>query len=129
MRKYVLHIAFFLALALLLIAGVVGNMGAVGAFFGAMLAMATDPLLVVGALLVGVFVVRQLWFMACAVILAIVLSVYIAYINAELGAQLNFYMVFVRLIAILAIALIVNAVRIAVTSTAENTAKSSEWGR
>lgn len=116
MRRFIPHISFFSVLILLLVVGVLGNIGVVGQLFGAMLAMATDPALIAGSLLIGAFVVRQYSLILCAVVFSIVLSVFIVYINSAIGVQFTWYMVIVRFTTILGIALIANFIRIAATS-------------
>lgn len=122
MREYLSHIVFFSALVLVLAIGMIGNIGIVGQFFGAMLAMIMDPVLVIGALVIGTVFVREHWLVLSAVVFSIALSAYIAYINVGIGVGVTPYMVFVRLVAILGVAFIVNLIRIIATSRKDGTA-------
>ena len=120
-RIFIPHISYFSILILVLIVGVLGDVGIVGQLFGAMLAMATDPVLIVGSLLIGASIVRQYWLILCAVVFSVALSAFVAYINSAMGVQFTLYMVIVRFITILGIAFIANFVRIAATSRQANT--------
>lgn len=111
MKIFYPHIGLFFSLVAILVFGVLTNSALVGAFFGALAAASIDPLLAIGAILIGGLSGKQKLLLPIAIAFAILFSVYIVYINASLGAKLDVFSMLVRIVAVVAIAYIANAVR------------------
>jgi hypothetical protein len=112
LKRFYPHIALITVFIGAALFGVMTNSGSIGAFFGALAAMTTDPLLVLGAVVIGAVALRQRLLLPVAVAFAVALSLYIAYANASLGAKFTPFVVSVRVIAVLTIAYLANAIRL-----------------
>jgi hypothetical protein len=99
--------------------GIVGNIGQIAFFIGALLALVTDPILIVGAVIIGIVITHQFWLLGSCLIFSAISSIYISITNAELGAELSLYVAFVRFVATVGMAYVANIVRLAATGNVD----------
>jgi hypothetical protein len=81
MRRYIVHILALLHLPILFLLGIALNSGILGAYLGASLSAATDPLLIVIAVVVGLLSTRPLYLVAGSAAGALIVSVIVPYVN------------------------------------------------
>lgn len=112
MKPYAFHITFFVGLVLLLIFGIAANNQPLAVFFGALAALVTDPLLLLGALTIGGLSKNLKILLPVTVVFSVLLSIYIAIINEPLQAEFKLSTTVIRTVAIIALALIANAIRL-----------------
>lgn len=116
MKRYLPHLSFFALLLVILVVGIATNNHATAFFFGSLAAFVTDPLLLLGALAIGVISVKLEIVLPVAVVFGLLLSLYIADLNEPLGAEFRWSTTAIRTVAIIAIVLISNTIRRATSS-------------
>ena len=119
MRKYLPHLSFLFLIIIFAVFTFThvfpyGVRNYTAGFMGAVVGLLTDPLLAIGAIMIGVSCIKQRYLLISSLLFAIIISIVIAQMNADLGESLTLYIIFARLVAILTIAYLVNAFRILV---------------
>lgn len=112
MDKYKIHFFFFGTLLLYISIGWAFYPSAkfIMVSTGWLIASLTDPLIIIGGILIGIGVQKQKIIISISVLYSIILSIFIYYKSREFGATIGLGVIIIRFVAILVIVYFVNAI-------------------
>lgn len=111
MRKFLPLLTYLAMLLALFLMAFIGEVRVVAYFFGALLAFATDPIIIVVAVAIGLVFASQLAIIGTSFAFALLLSILIPILNEHLGSSFTLFKLAGRFIAILGIALVANLLK------------------
>lgn len=111
MKKFLPHICFLSTLIIIVVVAYLGNIAVIGAFTGSITGMITDPLLLIGSIAIGAYIIKQRYLVLFSIAFAIVFSLYIQFLHPQNNIDLLMIMFISRTITVLIIAYIANIFR------------------
>lgn len=112
MKKYIPHITFLSLLFLIVLIAYLANIAVIGAFTGAISAMITDPLLLLGSVIIGLLTINQWKLVIFSILFAIAFSIYIQMLNSLSNMDFIITMYISRILTVLIIVYIANILRL-----------------
>ena len=126
MNKFTPHIIFFGTLTFVITVGMLANSLVVARLAGYLVAFSIDPLIIIGGLVIGSLVKKQIKLIIIAVTFGVVASFIITKMNASLGSTLAPITIILRCVSTLAWAYLANMFVISRTGKGENTGSTDK---